>query len=111
MHLIAFKVLFCIIGALFSILLTCRIIFNSKFQNNNKLSPLIAFMGGLLLFYSLIGIILAAVYPNILKKIILFIFAISPFLIGKLVCYKKLTFYSIIQILCVILSIGFIIIF
>ena len=111
MYLIYVKIIFSIIAILLALLLALRVIFESKFKNNNKLSPIIAFIGALFLLYTLTGIILCIIYPSLLTKLILLMFAISPFIIGRLVNYKSLKFYSIIQIICVILSIGFVVIF
>lgn len=111
MYLTSVKIIFCVIAMMLALLLTVRAVFDSKFKNNNKLSPVIALIGGLFLFYTLFGLFLCIIYPGLLNKLILLIFSVSPFIIGKLVRYKSLKFYTTIQIICVILSIGFVVIF
>ncbi len=111
MPVIILKYFFCFIAIFLALLLTLRVLFDNIFKNNNKLSPVVALIGGLFLLYTLIGLILSLVYPNILNKFIMFLFSLSPFIIGKLVSYKRLRLYSIIQVLCVIFSIGFVLIF
>lgn len=101
--------LFFMIGILLSIMLAFRTYFPDLFKNSNKFSPVMAFLGGLLVFYVLVGLILAVILPNVLYKLIMLVFALSPFIIGKLVSYEKLKFYSTIQVLCVILSVVFVI--
>jgi len=111
MSLILLKIFFCIVAFLLGVFLSIRMIFSSKFENNNKLSPFVAMIGGLFLFYTLIGLFLGIIYPGLLKKLMILTFAISPFIIGRLVSYKSLKIYTTIQIICVILSIGFVLIF
>ncbi len=103
------KILFCITGIMFVTLLSLRIVFDEKFKTDNKLSPIVAVIGGLLLLYVLCALIIALFYEVYLYKFIMLIFAISPFIIGKLVTYKRLRFFSIFQIICVILSLVFVI--
>lgn len=63
-------------------------------------------VGSMLIYIVLLGII--AVYElftgNTLYSLILFLCAISPFIIGKLVNYNSLKKYTIIQILCCLAS-------
>ena len=97
------------IGIMLSVLLSIRTFFPNIFKNSNKFSPVMAFLGSLFVFYVLAGLILAIFMPTFVYKCILLLFAISPFIVGKLVSYKTLKLYSIIQILCVILSVAFVI--
>lgn len=109
MYLIIGKYAFAIISLMLFITLSLRVFVPNIFENNNKLSPIIAFMAGLVLLYVFLGLILTMLIPIIKYKLIMFLFTLSPFIIGKLVTYKKLKLYSIIQLFCVILSIGFLI--
>jgi len=111
MSFIILKCIYAFTAISLAFLLFVRVLFDNIFKGNNKLSPIVAFIGGLFLLYTLTGIILCIIYPSLLTKLILLMFAISPFIIGRLVNYKSLKFYSIIQIICVILSIGFVVIF
>lgn len=104
------KWLFIINSVLLLIMLSFRIFFPKVFENNNKLSPVIAFIAVLMLLYMLLGLVITIMIPAIEYKLIMFLFTISPFIIGKIVTYKKLKFYSIIQLFCVILSVGFLLI-
>lgn len=78
-----------------------------------KLSPMrasdyVSSMAGLLFAYIIFAFALAAFVPGGINKIILALFGISPFIIGKLVTYKKVKMYSFIQIVCVILSLVYV---
>ena len=78
-----------------------------------KLSPMrasdyVSSMAGLLFAYIIFAFILAAFIPGGINKIILAVFGFSPFIIGKLVTYKKVRIYSLIQIVCVILSLVYV---
>ena len=106
MYLNLLKILFAISGILFVILFSIRAF--GKFKDLGKLSPFVSSIAIFLLLNELFAIILVCVVPGMINKLVIILFALSPFLIGKIVTYKKLRFYSIIQILCVILSIGFV---
>ena len=108
MYLKAIEYFFVVISVLLLILFSFRTFFPDFFKNSNKFSPVMAFLGGLFIFYIFTGIILTILFPSLKYKLIMLLFTLSPFIIGKLVSYKKLKFYSIVQILCVILSVVFI---
>lgn len=107
MYLNLLKILFAASGLLFVILFSVRAF--CKFEDLGKLSAFVSSIAIFLLMYLLATLILIVIVPNILHKLILILFALSPFIIGKIVTYKKLKFYSVIQILCVILSVGFVV--
>ena len=94
---------------LLAILLSIRTFCSGIFTNNSKLSPLMAVLGGLFLLYVFTGAVLIFFLHALNHVILMLLFILSPFITGKLVSYKTLKLYSIIQILCVILSIGFVI--
>lgn len=78
-----------------------------------KLSPMrasdyVSSMAGFLFAYIVIAFMLAVFTPGGINKIVMALFGISPFIIGKLVTYKKVKRYSFIQILCVILSLVYV---
>ena len=107
MYLTVVNILFCIIALLMAGLFSLRVFFDKPFV---KQSAFVALIGGMFIFYVLLGFVLTVLLPGLLQKLIIFVFAISPFIIGRVVSYKKLKIYSIIQILCVIFSIVFVII-
>ena len=100
------KILFCVIAFLMTVLFSLRVFVKKDFV---KQSGFVALIGGTFIVYVLCGLGISVFLPGLIKKIIMIIFAISPFIIGKLVSYEKLKFYSIIQILCVILSVVYVI--
>ena len=91
-----------------SILYTISVILHklyiSKQKDNLKASSFVAFIAGMLFLYIILCIALAIFSPVITKKIILLLFAISPFIIGKLATYEKEKLYSIIQIVIMLIS-------
>ena len=109
MYLKIAEYFFVIVSILLLGLFSFRTFLPDLFKNSNKFSPVMAFLGGLFICYIFTGIVLVLLLPNVKYKILMSIFTLSPFIIGKLVSYKKLRFYSIIQILCVILSVVFVI--
>jgi hypothetical protein len=109
MYLKIAEYIFVFVAVLLSILFSLRVYLPDMFKNSNKFSPVMAFLGALVLLYVLNSLVLVLLLPNIIYKFIMLLFAASPFIIGKLVRYEKLKFYSTIQILCVILSLVFVI--
>ena len=104
------NIIFEIICVLIVLLLIVRTFFPDLFKNSNVNSPVMALLGGLFIFYVILCAILSVITFGFVNKIIFILFGISPFIIGKLVSYQKLKIYSIIQVLCVILSLVFVII-
>lgn len=109
MCLIITKYFFVAISILLSALFLIRMFLPDLFKDSKINSPFMAFLGGLVIFYVLSGLAITVFMPAIIYKIIMLLFTLSPFIIGKIVTYQKLRIYSIIQILCVILSIVFVI--
>ena len=106
MYLGVLKLLFGASGILFVILFSIRAF--GEFKDLGKLSAFVSCIAMFLLLYIMFAVCLALIVPNLINKLIIILFALSPFVIGKIVTYKKLKLYSIIQILCVILSIWFV---
>ena len=73
-----------------------------------KASHFVALMAIFMALYIVSGIILAFFIPNVLSKALILLFALSPFIIGKLATYKHEKIYSLIQIICVLISVVFI---
>ena len=109
MYLMISKYIFVSISILLTILFSLRTFLPNLFKDSKKNSPFMALLAGLFITYILSGLFLCALIPTLKYKLIMLIFTLSPFIIGKLVTYKKLKFYSIFQIFCVILSMVFII--
>lgn len=109
MCLIITKYFFVTISILLSVLFLIRMFFPNLFKDSKVNSPYMAFLGSLLIFYVLSGLVITILLPSIIYKFVVLLFTLSPFIIGKLVTYQKLKIYSIFQIFCVILSVVFII--
>ncbi len=73
-----------------------------------KASAYVSAVAMALFIYVVTAIGLAIFLPSLHSKLIMLVFAISPFLIGKVASYPKLKIFSIFQILCVIMSCGYI---
>ena len=94
------KTLFILSGLLFVLSIIIHKLFVSKIKDAMKISNFIALMAIFMALYIIFGIVLAFRYNPIY-----IIFALSPFIIGKLATYQKEKIYSIIQIICVLISI------
>lgn len=77
---------------------------NQKQNSANFLSVLTA----VYFLYVLSAFILVFFVQGIISKFIILIFAFSPFIIGKFATFQKESVYSIIQILCAIISAGYV---
>lgn len=104
-----FEILFLLTAIILTILLIIR-----EFGITKKLSPMrasdfVSSIAGFLFAYIIFAILLSILISGWVNKCVMIFFAISPFIIGKLVTYQKVKIYSIIQILCVILSIVYLI--
>ncbi len=100
--------LFSFSGLLFVLTIIIHKLFISKQKDMMKASNFIACMASFMAIYVLSGIILTFAEPKLTHKLIILLFALSPFIIGKLATYEKEKIYSFIQILCVLISILFV---
>lgn len=98
------KVVFIAVSCILAILIILHKAFVSKIKDNIKISHFVASIAFFLALYVIFGIALIFVLKSIFYKFIIFIFAMSPFIIGKLATYKKEKLYSFIQVVSVILS-------
>ena len=108
MYLMITKYVFIFASILLTILFSLRSFIPDLFKDSKKSSPFMACLGGIFFAYVILGLMLCVLIPAFKYKIIMLVFTLSPFIIGKLVTYKKLKFYSIVQLLCVIFSVVFI---
>lgn len=104
------EVLFSISGLLFILSVLIHKTYISKQKDTMKASNFIAAMAVFLAFYILLGIIGAFLIPSYINKIIMLIFALSPFIIGKFATYEHEKTYSLIQVFCVLISVAFVLI-
>ena len=77
-------------------------------KDNMKKSVYVTYIACFLILYILLAFALFILMPVMIHKIIILFFGLSPFIIGKLVTYKKENFYSAIQIICIIINLGFV---
>jgi hypothetical protein len=97
-----------IFGFLFALSIILFKLFVSHQKDMMIKSHFIAGMAMSMGIYILSGIILAFFVPDIAKKLIILLFALSPFIIGKLATYKLEKIYSFIQVFCVLISVVFV---
>ncbi|MBR2069767.1 MAG: hypothetical protein IJ877_08415 [Candidatus Gastranaerophilales bacterium] len=99
---------FSLSGLLFVLSIFIHKIYISKQKDIMKASHFIASMTIFMGLYILSGFILTFFVKGIFSKILIFLFAMSPFIVGKFATYKYEKIYSLIQVFCVLISIGFI---
>lgn len=86
------------------------IIVKSKIKDNLKLSDLMGFFGlnfGLYILCSFVFSIFAFLKFGVFEGLIMLLFVVSPFIIGKFATYKTKYIFTIIQFLCIILNIVY----
>ena len=75
----------------------------------NKMKPMtlsnyVSSVAGVTFVYVFNAFVLVLLVPDVYSKFILAAFGLIPFIIGSVANYYKLKFYSVLQILCVIMS-------
>ncbi len=95
---------FILISFLFVLSLTILRIFKEKLKN----SGFAAFCATFLLLYVVFSILIFIFTKNPINKIIMLIFSLSPFLIGKFATYKYEKYFTVAQIITVLLSIIYV---
>lgn len=98
---------FIIAGFLLFALLCIYKLVISKRKRTDKTSIYVSVMGAVLGIYVLCGVFFAIFAPTNLSKLIIAIFTLSPFIIGKVATYEKENFYSFLQIFCIAMSLFY----
>ena len=106
-----FEYIFIASGILFCIFLIMHKAYVSKLNDNMKKSDYVACLAVLLSIYILSAVITGVMIPDWYKKVLMLLFAISPFIIGKIATYEKEKMYTGIQIISIVISAAFVLIF
>ena len=84
-------------------------IFTKKLrQDGEKYSDFIATMSFFLAFYVIFAILDCFLISDIKNKLIMLLFALSPFIIGKVATYEQEKMYSILQLTVILYSALFV---
>ena len=102
------KIIFAISGLLFILSIIIHKLYISKQKDIMVASHFVAIMASLLGIYILSGLLLVFFMPNLIHKILVLLFALSPFAIGKIATYNTEKIYSTIQAVCVLISVVFV---
>ena len=104
MLLMILKILFAISAIAFSGLVIFHKKYTSKEKDNIKISNFVATMAIFLSLYIICAAIILAIYGGLKYKVLMLMFLLSPFIIGKFATYQKIKLYSIIQIMIMLVS-------
>ena len=104
------KITFLAISILLVLLLLVYKLHICKLKRTSRTSLYISVIAGVLLLYILCGMIFPLFVSGALNKMVIFLFAISPFIIGKFATYEKEKIFSYIQILTVAFSAFYVLI-
>jgi len=100
--------LFLTMGISFIICVIAHKLYFSKLKDRIKAGNFVSIMTFFLAFYIIFGLIEIFFIKGITNKILMLLFALSPFIIGKLATYKYEKIYTILQVLCILISVSFI---
>jgi len=92
-------------GLLFVVLLLGHGFYTKKQKDNIKISNYVAVMGFSLAFYVVFGLILSVFSKS---HLIMLLFALSPFIIGRFATYKTKNLFASVQIICILISVLFV---
>lgn len=106
--MLSLKILFVIFGILYVLSVILHKIYFSKLKDNVKISNFVALMTLFLLLYIIFGLILVLFVKGIFYKTIVLLFAMSPFIIGKVAVYEKEKIFTTVQFISIFISIIFI---
>ena len=79
-----------------------------KQKSSDKTASYLSVLTWAFALYILTALILAIFIQGGVNKAVVLFFALSPFIIGNFATYEKENMYSIFQILCAIISAGYI---
>ena len=97
------------VALILTFLLFIRELGVTKKMSPMRASDFVSSMAGLMFGYVILAFLLALFLKGIQVKFTMVLFGFMPFIIGKIVTYKKVHFYSIIQIVCIIVIIVYVI--
>src|SRR5574344_1591223 len=111
MLLIILKYFFIFAGSLLTIMLLLGKLYIFKLKDNILVSNYAATIAGLMGVYAVSALLLTLVVPNIAYKVLMLLFAGSPFIIGRFATYEKEILYSFIQIITAFVSVIYVLFF
>ncbi|GEM_PF-1495737 len=104
MCLVILKICFALFGILLALnIALCEFGFTKK-MSGMRASDFLSYVAVTMFGYILAALVLVFFVHGGINKVLIALFGISPFIIGKVVTYHKLRFYSIIQIAIITLS-------
>lgn len=104
------KYLFVIAAVVVAVMMTYGKLFVFKKREPQFISDYCATMAGFLGGYSVLAIVLAWLFPSTTAKFVMLWFALAPFLIGLLVKYHTEKYYTIVQIILILISIAYVLV-
>ena len=98
------KILFIISAIMFSFLIVIHKQYTLKVKDNVKISNFVAIIAFSLVAYIVGAFLIAILSGSIKYKILMILFAISPFVIGKFSTYRRIKIFSLIQIIVMLIG-------
>ena len=102
------KIVFLVSAILMTMMLLFYKLYLQKRKRTEKTAEYISVLVFVFVLYVMSAVLCAIFIPGIMNKVLMMFFAISPFIIGKMATYEKETFYSYIQIFCLVVSIFYV---
>ena len=98
------KIVFIMSTILFSVLIILHKRFTLKIKDNIKISNYVAAIAFFLVAYIISALLIMIISTGIKFKLLMLLFAIMPFIVGKFAQYEKIKLYSAIQIIIMVFS-------
>ncbi len=106
--MLTLKSLFTVFGILYILSVIVHKVYFSKLKDNVKISNYVALIAFFLVFYILSGFTLVFFLKGLINKIIILVFSLSPFIIGKFATYEKEKIFTFFQFVVIFASIIFV---
>ena len=102
------KYIFITFAVILAVMITVYKLYVQKLKRNEKTASYVSVLTWAFALYIFSAFVLVFFINGGINKTVIILFALSPFIIGKLATYQKESLYSIIQILCAVISAGYV---
>ena len=100
------KIMFALCAFMFILLIFAHKKITSKIKDNVKVANYVAIIAFSLTIYICCAVIITFFIPEFKYKILMLLFAFSPFIIGKFATYQKIKLYCLLQSVIMIVSVA-----
>lgn len=103
------KFLYALTALVFADMIIYGKLFVFKKRKPQFVSDYCATMAGILGVYTVLSMLLAGLFPSASAKMFMFAFALSPFVIGLFATYHTEKYFTVLQVLLLIISTAYVV--